>query len=168
MQATPWEGEIPTAIQGEFGDAFLRAATYRGQDFLEVVPSAVPDLLETLREVFDYDYLVEETAVDYPKDDRRFELVYVLYSFHRNHRIRVKARIAEGERMPTVVPLFESANWMEREIFDMFGIEFAGHPDLRRILMPDEWEGFPLRKDYGIIQQDTRWVRENLEIESGQ
>lgn len=168
MQATPWEGEIPEALQARFGERLLRAATYRGQDFLEVKPDDVPELIETLRDEFDYDYLVEETAVDYPKDDQRFEVVYILYSFSRNHRIRVKTRIAASAKMPTVVPLFASANWMEREIFDMFGIEFAGHPDLRRILMPDEWEGHPLRKDYGIIQQDTRWVQENLEIESGQ
>lgn len=168
MQATPWEGEIPAAVQERFGQDVLRTATYRGQDFIETVPSAVPDLVRLLRDDFAYDYLVEETAVDYPKDEKRFELVYVLYSFERNHRIRLKARLPEGEKMPTVVPLFACANWMEREIFDMFGVEFAGHPDLRRILMPDEWEGYPLRKDYGIIQQDQRWVRENLEIESGQ
>ena len=168
MEALPWEGELPSALQTQFGDRLLRAATYREQDFLELVAAAVPELLRTLRDEFSYDYLVEQTAVDYPKDELRFDLVYVLYSFSRNHRVRVKARLAEGEKMPSVVSIFAAANWMEREIFDMFGIEFAGHPDLRRILMPDEWEGFPLRKDYGIIQQDSRWVRENLEIESGQ
>ncbi|MCU0226423.1 MAG: NADH-quinone oxidoreductase subunit C [Bryobacterales bacterium] len=168
MQAEPWDGEIPAAIAASLGAAVLRAATYRGQDFFEVELASVPALLQTLRDAFAYDYLVEQTAVDYPKDEKRFELVYVLYSFQRNHRIRVKARVADGEKAPSVVPLFAAANWMEREVFDMFGIPFAGHPDLRRILMPDEWEGFPLRKDYGIIQQDTRWVQENLGIESGQ
>jgi NADH-quinone oxidoreductase subunit C len=168
MQAEPWDGELATALQARFGDTLRRAATYREQDFLEADAAVVPELLRVLRDEFDYEYLVEQTAVDYPKDDKRFELIYIVYSFSSNHYLRIKTRVAEGEKMGSVVSIFESANWMEREIFDMFGVVFADHPDLRRILMPDEWEGFPLRKDYDIIQQDTRWVQENLEIESGQ
>jgi len=91
-----------------------------------------------------------------------------LYSFSRNERVRVKVLIADGFQPETAVGVHLTANWLEREVYDMFGIEFAGHPDMRRILMPDEWQGYPLRKDYGILQQDQRWVRENLGIESGQ
>lgn len=168
MQAEPWEGEIPEFVKETFGEGILRAATYREQDFFEVSSEVVEPLLLLLRDAYDYEYLVEETAVDYPKDEKRFELVYIVYSFSRNHRIRVKARLAEGDEIASAVPVYASANWMEREIYDMFGIRFSGHPDLRRILMPDEWEGHPLRKDYSIIQQDQRWVRENLHIESAQ
>lgn len=168
MQAEPWEGEIPSFAKETFGDGILRAATYREQDFFEVNADTLVPLLVVLRDAYDYEYLVEETAVDYPKDEKRFELVYIVYSFERNHRIRLKTRVAEEEEMTSAVSVYAGANWMEREIYDMFGVRFAGHPDLRRILMPDEWQGHPLRKDYGIIQQDQRWVRENLGIESGQ
>jgi len=102
------------------------------------------------------------------KRAERFDLVYIVYSFARNERVRIKTHIAEGYKPETAVGVHLTANWLEREVFDMFGIEFAGHPDMRRILLPEEWQGYPLRKDYGILQQDNRWVQENLNIESGQ
>jgi NADH-quinone oxidoreductase subunit C len=80
----------------------------------------------------------------------------------------VKTQIADGESLSSSVPVWATANWLEREVFDMFGIKFDGHPDLKRILLPDGWKGHPLRKDYGILQQDNEWVQINLGIESGQ
>jgi len=94
--------------------------------------------------------------------------VWILYSFQHNERIRVKAAYADGESAPSAVAIWPAANWLEREVYDMFGIRFEGHPDLKRILLPDGWKGHPLRKDYGIIQQDQEWVQINLGIESGQ
>jgi NADH-quinone oxidoreductase subunit C len=168
MVTTPWESDITILLKERFGVAVTEFSTYLGQSFLVAQPQAVIPILGTLKLELDFDYMVDITAVDYPKRPERFDVVYILYSFQRNERIRVKTMIPEGYRPATAVPVYLTANWLEREVFDMFGIEFEGHPDMRRILMPEEWDGYPLRKEYGILQQDDRWVRENLGIESGQ
>jgi NADH-quinone oxidoreductase subunit C len=99
-----------------------------------------------------FDHLRDLTAVDWSKKKEvRFEVVYNLLSLKFRHIIRIKAQVPENDpKIGTVVPIWEGANWHERECYDMFGIEFVGHPDLRRILMPEDWEGFPLRKDYPL------------------
>jgi NADH-quinone oxidoreductase subunit C len=168
MAATPWEGELPSQIKNRFGDHVTACSSYLGQNFVVVKADAVVPVIEFLKLEADFDYLVDVTAVDYPKRPERFELFYILYSFARNERVRVKAMIADGDKPGTVVGIHTGANWLEREVFDMFGIQFDGHPDMRRILLPEEWEGYPLRKEYSIIKQDDRWVKENLGIESGQ
>ena len=168
MVTTPWEGEIPGRLKEQFRDQVSECACYLGQNFVVAKPGAVIPVLDFLKLEMDFDYLVDVTAVDWPKKPERFELVYILYSFARNERVRVKTSVADGTAVESAVPLYPTANWLEREVYDMFGVRFEGHPDLRRILMPDEWEGFPLRKDYGITQMDNRWVKENLGIESGQ
>jgi NADH-quinone oxidoreductase subunit C len=168
MAVTPWESDLTRNLKEHFGGQINEFSTYLGQNFLVAAPEAVVPMLEFLKLEEDFDYLVDLTAVDYPKREERFDLVYILYSFPKNERIRIKTRVAEGARPATATSVHLTANWLEREVFDMFGIEFEGHPDMRRILLPEEWEGYPLRKDYSILQQDQRWVRENLGIESGQ
>ena len=168
MAATPWESDLAHAVKERFGDGVLATSSYLGQDFIVARAESVIPLLEYLKLEADFDYLVDITAVDWPKRAERFDLVYVVYSFARNERVRIKTMISDGYQPETAVGVHLTANWLEREVFDMFGIRFAGHPDLRRILLPEDWQGHPLRKDYGIIQQDTRWVQENLNIESGQ
>ncbi len=168
MATTPWENELTRALKEHFNEQISEFSTYLGQNFLVAVPDAVIPILEYLKLEADFDYLVDVTAVDYPKRPERFDLVYILYSFTRNERIRVKAKIADGFKPQTATGVHLTANWLEREVFDMFGIEFAGHPDMKRILMPEEWEGHPLRKDVKITHQDERWVKENIGIESGQ
>jgi NADH-quinone oxidoreductase subunit C len=168
MVTTPWESDITSLLKERFGSAIKEFSTYLGQNFLIASPDAVVSVLEALKLELDFDYLVDITAVDYPKRPERFDLVYILYSFARNERIRVKALIADGYRPATATTVHPAANWLEREVFDMFGIQFEGHPDMRRILLPEEWEGYPLRKEMSIIQQDESWVKENLGIESGQ
>jgi len=168
MAATPWESDLTKLLKDHFGDQISEFSTYLGQSFLVSKPEAAVPILEFLKLEADFDYLVDITAVDYPKRPDRFDLFYILYSFARNERIRLKTAIADGVKPATATTVHAAANWLEREVFDMFGIQFAGHPDMRRILLPEEWQGFPLRKEYGLIQQDDRWVRENLNIESGQ
>jgi NADH-quinone oxidoreductase subunit C len=146
----------------------LDAQSYLGQNYFTVDRSLIPDILRLLRDEEQFDYCVDLTAAHYPKREKQFDVIWILYSFARNERVRVKTQIADGESLPTSVPIWPTANWLEREVYDMFGIQFAGHPDLKRILLPDGWKGFPLRKDYGILQQDKEWVQINLGIESGQ
>lgn len=164
----PWESEMVARLKARFGSGIAEASTYLGQNYLIADRSIVFNVLQALRDEEQFDYNVDVTAVHYPQREKQFDVLWILYSFARNERIRVKTRLADGESAPTAVPLWPTANWLERECFDMFGIQFEGHPDLRRILLPDEWKGHPLRKDYGIIQQDQEWVKINLGIESGQ
>jgi NADH-quinone oxidoreductase subunit C len=168
MAATPWDSDLSREIKERFGDRIVETSTYLGQNFIVTKQDAAIPVMEYLKLEADFDYLVDITAVDWPKRAGRFDVVYILYSFARNERVRVKIYIPDGFRPETSVSVHLTANWLEREVFDMFGIEFDGHPDMRRILLPEEWQGYPLRKDYGILQQDDRWVRENLNIESGQ
>jgi len=168
MAATPWEDGLTRRLAEQFPDQITEFSTYLSQGFLISKPAAVVSIIEFLKLEADFDYLVDLTAVDYPLRPERFDLVYILYSFARNERIRIKTRIPEGFQPESAVSVHPTANWLEREVYDMFGIEFANHPDLKRILMPDDWQGHPLRKDYGILQMDNRWVKENLGIESGQ
>jgi NADH-quinone oxidoreductase subunit C len=155
-----------TRLKGRHGSGIGEATSYLGQNYLVVDSTLIPDFLRMLRDEEKFDYLVDVTAVHYPEREKQFELVWILYSFERNERIRVKTLVAES--VPSVFSIWPTANWLEREVFDMFGIRFEGHPDLKRILLPDGWRGYPLRKDYGIIQQDNEWVQINLGIESGQ
>ncbi|MGD0986523.1 MAG: NADH-quinone oxidoreductase subunit C [Candidatus Sulfotelmatobacter sp.] len=146
----------------------IESLTYSGQNYMVVDRSLIPDILQILRNEEQFDYCVDITAVHYPKREKQFDVVWVLYSFPRNERIRVTTQIVDGEALSSSVPIWPGANWLEREVYDMFGIRFDGHPDLKRILLPDGWKGYPLRKDYSILQQDNEWVQINLGIESGQ
>jgi NADH-quinone oxidoreductase subunit C len=165
---TPLDNEFVTRFRAKFGAALLEATQDRKQSILTVDRARLLELALHLRDEEKFDMLADLTAVDWPKHEKRFDVVLNLYSFAKNERLMVKVHAADAEEVPSVVSVWPTANWQEREVFDMFGIVFSGHPDLKRILLPDEWQGYPLRKDYDILQQDTAWVRENLGIESGQ
>ena len=164
----PWESELVANLRSQYGSGIREASTYVGQKYLVVDSAIVYEVLRWMREDQHFDYCVDITAVHYPKREQPFDVVYILYSFHYNERVRVKTLITDGEHLRSAVSIWPTANWLEREVFDMFGIEFDGHPDLKRILLPDGWNGHPLRKDYPILQQDKEWVQINLGIESGQ
>ncbi len=164
----PLDNEMVRRFRRRFGDAILDALEDRQQAILVVAWERLREIAEYARDEEQFDMLTDLTAVDWPKREKRFDLVVNLYSFPRNERLRLKAAVGEYDQPPSLASVWAAANWLERECFDMFGIRFEGHPDLRRILLPDEWVGHPLRKDYDILQQDTAWVRENLGIESGQ
>jgi NADH-quinone oxidoreductase subunit C len=170
IKPEPWSSPQVDAIKERFGGAVIEALTFRNQNWITL---ALEQLLAVCQFLLSpegggFDYLADETAVDYPKREKRFEIVYIIYSFTRNERLRLKVAAGENDEVPSVVGLWPVANWLEREIYDMFGVRFSGHPDLKRILLPDGWTGHPLRKDYDILRQDTAWVKENLKIESGQ
>jgi len=157
-----------TRLKQQYGSGIREANTYLGQAYMVVESSILHELLQVLRDQEEFDYCVDVTALHYPQREKQFDVIWILYSFPHNERIRVKTMIADGESLPSSTAIWATANWLEREVYDMFGIKFDGHPDLKRILLPDGWKGHPLRKDYGIIQQDSEWVQINLGIESGQ
>ncbi|MBK8173527.1 MAG: NADH-quinone oxidoreductase subunit C [Sandaracinaceae bacterium] len=142
-------------LQAEFGAKILETSSFRGDDEAIVAPSdwaAVAAFLRADSELV-MDHFIDITAIDYPERTPqlpRFDVVLLVRSMSKNHRVRLKTRVQDGEELDTLVPVWRGANWTEREVFDMFGIRFRGHPDMRRILLYEEFVGYPLRKDYPI------------------
>ena len=148
----PADRPIPAfiaALQSVLPGAVQQVSFWVG-DWTVIV--AADRLLEVAAHLRDagFDFLNDLTAVDWPPRAARFDVVYCLTSIAQKQRVRVKVRAADGQALPSMTPFWPSANWLEREVFDMFGVMFEGHPDLRRILMPDEWQGHPQRKDYPL------------------
>jgi len=150
--------EILARLAERFGAAIVETHAQRGDHTAVVTRAAIPDVLRVCRDdpALRFDLLMDLTAVDYltypgREDGTRFEVVYHLYSIPENHRLRLKVPVDEDDPVvPSAVPLWPIANWLEREVWDMFGIRFDGHPDLRRLLLYEEFEGHPLRKDYPV------------------
>jgi NADH-quinone oxidoreductase subunit C len=149
-----WKAQI-AAAQAKFGGALeeVRMLPQYPTDvpILYVKKERLVELLSFLKTdpACDYNFLADLTATD-EEVEPRFEMVYNLMSHAKRLRIRVKCRLKEGEECPSAIPLWTGANWAEREVWDMFGVKFTGHPDLRRILMDERWQGHPLRKDYPL------------------
>ena len=170
VKPEPWTSPLLDELQKGFPGAILEAVTFRNLPSITVGKESLLSVCRFLKgeEGGSYTFLTDQTAVDYPKREKRFDIIYHLYSFKRNDRLRIKVLLGESEMVPSVTGIWPTANWLEREVYDMFGVVYEGHPDLKRILLPDGWTGHPLRKDYDILRQDDAWVKANLGIESGQ
>jgi len=147
-------------------DAVQSAHSYLNQKIVTIEPGRILSACEFLKEdpESDFDLLEDLTALDYPEKEKRFVVVYQLYSVALNHQVRLRCNLGVEDQIFSVTSVWKTANWLEREVYDMFGIVFSGHPDMRRILLPEDWIGFPLRKDHDLRKQDEDWIRRHLQI----
>lgn len=156
--------EIVEALQKDFGLSFEE---FRGEAHVFARPEQIVEVITALRDVHGFELLSALTAVDYwPAQEPRFHVIYQMTSIAKNLSIQVRVPLAATRPVvPTVTGVFASANWRERELWDMFGIRIEGHPDPRRILMPADWEGHPLRKDYPLGYEEPQFTFNFEEID---
>ncbi|HYY56953.1 MAG TPA: NADH-quinone oxidoreductase subunit C [Pyrinomonadaceae bacterium] len=173
------EGPKPTDAAGHplvkrlrerLGGALLEASEFIGQLSIRIEAARIVEACDALKRdpKTPFDYLSDLTCVHFPERvDAPFEIVYNLYSIPGNERVRLKVAIGDGEQAQSVTSVWPTANWMEREVYDLFGVVFANHPDLRRILLPEDWEGHPLRKEYPLEFMENDWTAKHLPEFSG-
>ncbi len=148
------------------GEAVLERVAFRDELTLVVARDRILRSLEAARDA-GFRMLTDLTAVDRHPAVPRFEVVYLLTSLEPRGRVRLKVQVAADDTVvPSATALWPAANWLEREVFDLFGIRFEGHPDLRRILLPDEWEGYPLRKDAPLVEEPVEFVGHTPKVPS--
>jgi NADH-quinone oxidoreductase subunit C len=147
--------QMVKALTEKFGEAVTSTTEFRGEHSLTVKLESLKPLLRYCADELGFDYLIDISSVDHFENEPRFELVYELYGLGHHQHLRVKSPLTDEQEAPTVTDIWPTANWHEREIFDMMGIRFDGHPDLRRILM---WEGYPfypLRKEFPLAGKES-------------
>lgn len=167
----PFDG-VKDTLATALGDLVIEAKEEHGEIVLLVVRDRIQDVLRTLRDEHEYQQLMEIAGADYPQRLDRFEVVYCLLSLTRNHRLIVKVRTDESTPVPTATTLWPVAGWLEREVYDMYGVLFAGNPDLRRILTDYGFQGHPFRKDFPLTgyvelrysEEDQRVVYEPVRL----
>jgi len=161
--------QLLPAVNALAGRFTATASEFRGETTLMVPSEQLVAACQTLRDEFDFNLLESETAVDYwPQQEPRFHVVYQVYSLRGNLRLCLRVPVSGMHpSVPTIEGIYLNANWHEREIWDMFGIRFEGHSDLRRILMPYDWEGHPLRKDYPLGYEEVAFTFNVDEIDQG-
>jgi NADH-quinone oxidoreductase subunit C len=151
-------------LKGRFKDAIGEASEFVGQLSITIAASNVVEICDYLKNhpKSPFNYLSDLTCVHYPqRTEAPFDVVYNLYSISANERVRLKA-VTNGQGVESVTSVWPAANWLEREVYDLFGVQFRNHPDLRRILLPNDWEGHPLRKDYALEFVENEWTAKHL------
>jgi len=173
MEEGPGNGDALFQAVGE--GAFEEVPSRDGMPTIYVAPEHLPATALALRDVLGFALLADVTAVDYHPREPRFEVIYLLASLgipgfgETPRRLRMKVRVSgEPSHVPTVSDVWPAANWAEREVYDLFGVHFDNHPDLRRVLMPEDWEGFPLRKDYPVQIRQKVKTYEALQVSAEQ
>ena len=147
-------------VSSRFAGKIVTSTEQFGELSFVIDKSALVELVRFLRDESSlaYLHLSDITATDWPEREKRFEIIYHLYSFELSEYVRLKLQTAENESVPTLTGEWDAADWLEREVFDLFGVAFEGHPDLRRILMWDDFQGHPLRKDYPLTYETPQFT----------
>ena len=151
-------------LREKFDGAVIEASEFLGQLSIRIEPAHIVEVCDGLKRDDDtpFNYLSDLTCVHYPdRKEAPFEVVYNLYSIPANERVRLKVAV-DGDGVASVTGVWPAANWPEREVYDLFGVRFRDHPDLRRILLPPDWEGHPLRKDYPLEFVENKWTENHL------
>ena len=159
---------IAETLKARFGGAVTGVVEFRGETTIHVWPDAIAAVCAFLRddEAAGYDFLSDVSAADVWPDEPRFQVNYHLYSMTRNTRLRLKASVRDGQSLPSVAGVWPAANWFERETYDLFGVKFDNHPDLRRLLLPDDYLGHPLRRDAPLVVEEVEFTHNFDEIEA--
>jgi NADH-quinone oxidoreductase subunit C len=155
---------LVTKLKDKFGEAVIEASEFLGQLSIAIAPASIVEVCSALRsdDETPFNYLSDLTCVHYPDNQSApFQVVYNLYSISKNERVRLNVD-TNGEGVESVTGIWPSADWLEREVYDLFGVVFHHHPDLRRILLPPDWDGHPLRKDYPLEFVENRWTENHL------
>ena len=152
VKASTWMPEIVEALKQRFPSDIIGVEEYAGEQTVIASKQAVAEVCRYLKEEQAFTYLADVGGLDRFTDEDRFEVLYNIVSVEKGKRIRLKVRVDEADlRVPSVTPVHMSANWNEREVFDMYGIRFVGHPDMRRMFMPEDFEYYPLRKEFPLL-----------------
>ena len=162
--------QLAKTLKQQFKGIVSGPVEFRGELTLEVLDaSRIAEVCQFAKAELGFDFLVDLTTIDNHEETPRWTAVYHLYGYEHFCHLRLKTSVSEeASELPTVTSVWRTANWHEREAYDMMGVKFTGHPNLKRILLPEDWVGFPLRKDYDLRLQDVEWVRKHLGIDSGQ